>query len=891
MVYFVIISLVWSSMVSVGVFADENMVDIPDVMGEKNSSAGMQQVSSGDDAFIEIVSPAEGYLYLFQLQPIPMPLLRALDLGYSVVVGRSLVIDTDSESVDHVRFVATGKVTGWETIRWDYKNIDGLSSDLGLSSGLYDITVEAFDEFDTEVDTDCIKVLFIKIGRDDFGIRINTKFNGGDEISTPLDIGLAEFGSMLNTGESKIVQVPMQNTDDTTIELRFIRTKILDGSKNVIQTSFNVETECDTAKDYEVSLEVKFPFVMLDGGQPSYDNDPFFSAKVGYSSYSAVGAGPNKVNSTFFFGRENVDDPKVFRMSLKPDCLDSDSQLTYFTSYLGVDGQGNEVFNRVFSLGFEPATELTVTAIPGEAKISYDFGESAGVPTTISFNAAGGLFDDISQSFTIDPLPSFMMFDLTLLGAREFVYESDSIYDVSYTLNSKENGDLIRFEVGDLPKIIHASCGIDLGEFGDLSVASFAEIDMSSDVESLALYLKNDEVPFISLENFPRKLRYEGFIDIPDGLGNLTFYRGLDEVRQINVNLVFENVIWTKSFELNNDFVRLAWDINLGSGQGDIHIERDSESLMAFSTSLTIGEWTFTKSLELSNTYIGFSWDINLEERKGRLTFQKDSSGGSPSVSVSISHNDWSIVDTVELNNQLIEVYWNRPTPSNSHAEIGLNTGGNEIFLTTLSLLENSVEVLSVGIGIQIGDNFHISWDNDGGVISNFEWSGNIITLPQLYVSMHLPGDVLTIDGNMIIGDEGSLSLELNRDVEIQFVDVETNRFMVDGSLSMNADCPLDISWDWGELGYFTIDTNGEAIGEDFSLEFYWDPQGGSDYRYGFNVSAPEFLETYFHVEWWKDSDTLIPMFWVIWDPLPSNWGQWEKTLLWNSEWYTVPWP
>jgi len=92
-------------------------------------------------------------------------------------------------------------------------------------------------------------------------------------------------------------------------------------------------------------------------------------------------------------------------------------------------------------------------------------------------------------------------------------------------------------------------------------------------------------------------------------------------------------------------------------------------------------------------------------------------------------------------------------------------------------------------------------------------------------------------------------------------------------------------------MGYFTVDTHGQAIGEDFSLKLYWDPEGGSNYRYGFNVSAPDFLETYFDVDWWKGSGVLLPRFYVIWNPLPSNWGQWEKTLLWDYEWYEVPWP
>jgi hypothetical protein len=577
-------------------------------------------------------------------------------------------------------------------------------------------------------------------------------------------------------------------------------------------------------------------------------------------------------------------------MHLKPDNLESDSQLTFFTSYLGVDGSGNEVFQRIFSLGFEPATELAITTIPGESKISYDFGESAGVPTTISFRAEGGLFDDIIQGFFIDPLPEFMSFDLTLLGHREFIYESDHSYDITYSLDSIEDGNLIRFEVDDLPQRVHASCGVDLGEFGDLSVASFAELDMSDDVERIALYIADNEHPFIQIENFPRKLRYEGFFDIIDGIGNLSFYRGIDEVREITFNLLFDIVHISKVFDLNNEFVRFAWDINL-DGHGTIFVERDSESFMALSTSITIGEWTFAKSLELSNTYMGFSWDINSDERMGHITFSKDSSDSSPTVSVSISHNEWSIVDTIELNNQLIEVYWDLPTPEDSHAEIGLNAGGTELFHNTLSLVENSVELLGFGIGIQIGNNFNISWDNDGGVISNFEWSGDILNLPNFYVSVYLPGDFLTISAELQLEDSGSFGLEFNQDVDVNFVDIETSRFKIDGNVAFYADRQLDIEWDWGELGYFTIDTHDQPIGEDFSLYFYWDPEAGGNYRYGFMVSAPDLFDTYFHVDWWKDDQTLLPRFWVIWDPLPSNWNQWDKALLWDYVWYDVPWP
>ena len=124
---------------------------------------------------------------------------------------------------------------------------------------------------------------------------------------------------------------------------------------------------------------------------------------------------------------------------------------------------GKELFYRSYCVDFEPATELTITSIPSQAKISYDFGESTGSPAKISFRSDGGLIEDIVQRFCIDPLPSFISFDLTLLGEKEFIYESDSSYDVSYSLDSNQKGNLVTFKTLDLPERVHASCGVDLG--------------------------------------------------------------------------------------------------------------------------------------------------------------------------------------------------------------------------------------------------------------------------------------------------------------------------------------------------------------------------------------------------------------------------------------------
>ncbi len=885
-VWFVVISLFCSTVISFGVIAEVNSNEKKDKVIEKTTFENNVGVI-GEDPSIEIISPESGYLYLFKLRPIKMPISSALELGHSVVIGQSLVIDTDSENIHHVKFVARGKFTGWETTRWDYKNLDGLSMNMGLPSGIYDITVHAYDEGDVEVGSDSIKVFFIKIGSDDFGIMINTKYDDGETITKPLDIGITEFGSMLSTGDPKTFDVTMQNEDDTTVELRFVRTSIISGSENVIETKFNVETDCDTTKDYDVSLEFKFPFTLLGGGQPSDSNNPYFKASVGYTSYSEEGAGANKVDTTFYFGRERMDDPRVFRLKLNPNSIGSNTKNSFYSSYEAVDGSGDEVFQRVFTTDFEPATELTITTIPSEAKIQYDFGESAGVPTKITFDAQGGLFDDIYQSYEIDPLPSYMAFDLTIIGAREFIYESDSTYDVTYSLDSKQDGNLVRFEVNQVPETIHASWGIDLGTFGDLSASSFAELDMSSDVQRLALYLNDNEIPFVNIEDFPRNFRLESFVDIPDGTGNITILRGIDEVREISVALAFDEIVVTKSFGLKNNFVQLAWDIDLIDGHGIIEVNRDADSEMILSTSIEYNEWIFTKSLELRNSHVALEWDIDREERTGNIAFSRDSEGGDPSITFSIAHDGWEIADTIDLKNDLIELYWDLPTADDPHAEIGINKGGGdqELFYNTISIIDDSVELLSFGIGLETENDFRLSWDNDGGVISNFEWSGKIRKLSNLDVSVNLPGDILTISGSWTVSEAGQLNLALNQPVDITFVDFETNRFKIQGHISFYADRQLDVAWNLSDEGFFTVNTNGEPLGEEASFMALFDPQNQANYKYGFSLTAPDFLETAATVSW--DRDYVIPRI-LVSGQLPSNWAQWEKLLLWDYDWYEI---
>jgi hypothetical protein len=885
-VLLIVISLVCSPIVSIGAIGYTAEKQTNPIITSENHQQYTTTTNANGDPSINIVSPTAGYLYLFKTQPIKMTLVSILGLGYAVVIGRSINLKTVYNDVHHVKFVAKRAVTGYETVRWDYRTLDGLGADLSLTSGLYTITASAYNETDYQLASDSIKVLYLKVGREDFGVWVNTKYDNGETITTPLELGMTDFASMLNTGESKQFSVSTQSTDDTNVDLRFIRTKIMNNTEKVIESQCNIVTTCDTSKEYEVSVELRFPFVMLDGGQPTEDNNPYFSTKIGYQSQTGQGA-PNHVNTTFYVGRTNISDPRIFRLSIKPETIESGSKLTFFTNYLTVDSTGNEIFQRTYSIDFEPATELTITSIPREAKISYEFGRSAGVQTKISLRAEGGVLDDIIQSLLLDPLPSYMAFDLTILGSREFLYESDRPYNISYSLDSIQNGNLVSFMVRGLPERVHASWGLQLGTLGDLAASSFADLDMSQDVERLALSFFGNDQPFISLENFPRKLRFESEVNLLNGTGNITLMRGLDEARTLNVSIQHKDMVVTKSFELKNNFLQMKWKIDLVNGTGLFNITRDSESMMTLSTSIQYKNWTFTKTLELRNSHLELSWAVNRQQRTGQVILTRDAGTGDPSLSFSIAHDGWILDDTLEFNNNYLEFYWQLPTQTNTHTELGLITAGGQMFHNTISVVDNGDELFHIGFGIQTDDHYIISWDYINGQITNFEWSGKLLRLTDVDIGVNLAGEIFTVSADIDVGQSGSVELQFNKAVAVTFVDTASQTFNIHGNVSINATRRLQLSWELGDTGHFTVYTFGQPLGEQFSLEVGYDPQHTGNYQYGFRLTGDHFIEITRTIQWYSVNGTLARI-WILGDePIP---GDWTLQVLWNSQWYSVPW-
>ncbi|MEM0466627.1 MAG: hypothetical protein QXX20_03360 [Candidatus Thermoplasmatota archaeon] len=849
------------------------------VQSQRSATVGLQ-------SSLVITYPVAGQLYLFRLRPMKLP--NIFHLGLAVVVGRSLTIDTESVDVHHVRFEATQMATGWKTERWDYNTINGFSMDLGLSSGLYTIRVYGFDDQDQECARDLIKVLFVKIGRDDFGVWINTRYDNGMTLRTPLNLGIADFNSMLTTGETKRFLTSMQSKDDTAVELRFTRTKITQNSENVIETRFHLETSCDTSKNYEASLEVRFPFVLLSGGELDTKNNPFFSTQIGYRS-TAVGDGINKVTTSFFVGREHLDDPRIFRLMIQPDSLETGSQVTFFTQYTTVDGEGHEVFSRCFSVEFDPATELTITAVPKQATISYEFGKSAGVSTRISFRAEGGILDDIIQRFVIDPLPSYMKFDLTILGSREFLYESDRPYDISYSLDSEQNGTLVCFAVSNLPQRIHAAWGLELGVLGDLSAQSFAELNMSSDVEELGLYFSGVYEPFMRITQVPKMIRCDSFIDVAGGTGYIHIVRDYDEPRTLDVGLRFGEVSVTKTFVLACAFVKLSWDIKILQGTGMITLERSPEASLLSTTTIQYKDWVFSKTLELSTTFVQIAWDVNRSDRRGHITMMRSTAvGGEPTVTFSVSHAGWTITNTLELKNNHTELVWDLPDAQNNHGVLSVITGGDQLVYTTLTVHDQGSLMLKFGLGIQTSDHLMISWDKVGNQIRNLQWSGRILSLDAVDISVHVDSDLLSIAATWNIGESGMLELQVNKNVAVTFVNTTTPGFKLQGSVSFFANRKVKFTWSLQETGYVTIHTFGQPVGDQFNLEAGFDPSQSGNYWYGFRLSGQNFIDITRTIQWHAQNGQLIRI-WILGDtPLP---GDWTLQILWKHQWYTVPWP
>jgi len=723
---------------------------------------------------------------------------------------------------------------------------------------------------------------------DEVGVWIYTKYNGQTD-EEKLDIDINTFKLMLSGGGFKQYHLTLENKDDTLVSLQFVRTKVFleDGSEvDVLQTKFIVETQSDTTEDFEVSLEVRFPFSSLDTrgrsvnsvienplgdrlltllnnlkqftyklknsliqslqnlferfsvpNEPTFSTigESYFDMRIGYAS-PENDEGPRRVETRFFFGRTKLTDPQVFRMKISPTNMDDDAKISYFNSYLTVDESGSEVFYRTFSVDFDPAAELQVTSIPRQAKISYNFGHSAGRSTEISFRAQGGALDNIIQRFVIDPLPEYMSFDLTVLGERSFTYESDQSYSVTYMVDSVQDGNLVKLDLEELPTRMKVSWGLKLNLL-EKSCSGVIDLDMSSDIGAARLYLQGSEKPFISVNHFPKKFLLKGYLDVTSLYGYVSLSVNADDTTTVSVPLAFD-------------------------------------------------KWEITANLRIDHGY-------------GRVSFDLPS-GESPYVM------------------------------------LGLDTNGGSLFGLDVIVTDTSIDkdVLSITVEALATDDLMISFDNNGGKIENVDFNGVITKLLNLYVAVDFKGINFDLEGSWDIGDgcefsikanqemslnldelefdgmklsgtlalhpDSSVQVEWDRDkqgffmisshaidvdtaVDFTFVDQSSNQVNIYAKLVLNPNCIVKFDWDWDQTGHFTVFTNEFLKELQFKVGYKYSPEQ-QEYQYGFNIQAQDV--SIIRTIQWDTENGLVPRIWILGDePLPGDWDVW---LLWNYDWYEV---
>ena len=522
-------------------------------------------------------------------------------------------------------------------------------------------------------------------------------------------------------------------------------------------------------------------------------------------------------------------------MKITPNNLDREYKLSFFSSYLTTDSYGLETFYRTYSIDFEPAVELQITNIPRNGKISYDFGISAGLSTKISFKAMGGSLSNIIQSFVIDPLPDYMSFDLTILGERSFKYESERKYSVKYIMESIDGGNLVSLELDELPEIITANWGLNLF-IQSLSINGFVDLDMSDDIGRIALSLVNSERPFIEIDNFPQKLRVDGFIDVINLKGSVSASKYLGPTTSINIPIIFDK--WEIISSLN---------IYDGYGHASFNLPDANSDLVSlgFDTNNNplLGIELIVNDLEIGQQVLYLAVDA-IATDDFLLSFDY--------ISSEISNFQWSGKIT-ELIDFVVNIDYNG---------IGFNMtsswiiGDQGLFIFEINR-ELSIELNQ----IEFGD---IKLD---GIIGVF------------------PGSVVQIGwkrgniGHIVYQSEG---IEFSPEIELNILDKNSNEFFVFCNLVLNKNCILKFEWNWAESGHFTVFTNNIIENVYFEIGYNFNDDI-DEFEYGFRINGSNV--NLIRTIQWDTENGVIPRIWVLGDDLPGNWDVW---LLWKYDWYEV---
>ena len=305
-------------------------------------------------------------------------------------------------------------------------------------------------------------------------------------------------------------------------------------------------------------------------------------------------------------------------------------------------------------------------------------------------------------------------------------------------------------------------------------------------------------------------------------------------------------------------------------------------------------------------------------------------------INVPIKWDNWEIIANLYINSGYGSVSFNLPDAQSSIVSIGLDTNSGPLFGVSLSVynLSEEKQVLYVSVDAIATNDLMISFDYTGSEFDDLSFTGELLSLVDLVVSVDWYGANLDLSGSWTLGETGSFDLISNKDliislsqldmgdiklegelgmyadstihvewergstgyfqvttngisfnpsVEISIIDEETEKVFLDANLVLNPNCNVKFDWELGQTGHFTVFTND--IVEDLQIDVGYNYDSGLDeYQFGFELSAMDV--SIIRTIQWDTINGIVPRFWILGDkPIPGNWDIW---LLWNYEWYEV---
>jgi len=158
------------------------------------------------------------------------------------------------------------------------------------------------------------------------------------------------------------------------------------------------------------------------------------------------------------------------------------------------------------------------------------------------------------------------------------------------------------------------------------------------------------------------------------------------------------------------------------------------------------------------------------------------------------------------------------------------------------------------------------------------------------------------LSGSLTLNPGSKVSVQWQRGDPGYFI-VETDDVQAEASLTLgskyssnlyiyanivlNPNCYVKCDWDWGETGHFTFFTRELFTQFDFEALYNYD-SSQNEYQYGFTIhKVPSTGDSIFTrtIQW--DTTHTPVRIWILGDaPIPS---QWTLNVLWNYNWYPVP--